>query len=200
MCFKRCLIVIVLAAMALPAWAEPAERDGENRSSDRPDARALEGEVERSAQTRRSTGSGSSSGDIGYRGWGLRAGVASDVDQLVGGAHFNFGEFVPHLRFQPDLQLGAGDDHTTLYATAPVYYRFGTETRFTPYAGGGVAAGWVDRDLPAPAVGDDSEFEVGAKLTGGLEWPRPNNEAFFVELSLGFGDVHDATLLAAWSF
>lgn len=138
--------------------------------------------------------------DIGYRGWGLRAGLTDDPDQGVGGVHFNFGEFVPNLRFQPDIQLGVGDDYTTIFGTAPVYYRFDTDAPFTPYAGGGVSFGWVDRDLPSGSKADDSEFEVGGKLTGGLEWSLANNRAFFVELSLGVGDVHDVYIIAGWSF
>jgi opacity protein-like surface antigen len=142
-----------------------------------------------------------SPGEIGYRNWGLRVGFADDPDQVVGGVHFNFGEFVRHLRFQPDLQLGVGDDHTTLYGTIPVYYRFvGTDTRFKPYAGGGISLGFVDRDLPKSSSADDTEFESGAKATGGLEWRWRDERAFLIELSLGFGDVHDVTFIAGWSF
>jgi len=136
---------------------------------------------------------------FGWQGWGVRAGVASDVDQVLGGAQFNFGEVASHLRFQPDVQLGAGDDATSLYGTAPLYYRFRSNAGMTPYAGGGVALGWVDHDAPGSGNAD-SEFEVGARATGGLEWPRARGQAFFVELSLGFGDVHDLTAVAAWAF
>ncbi len=140
----------------------------------------------------------SSSSDFGYRGWGLRVGVSSDPDQVVGGAQFNFGRIAGGLRFQPDVQLGLGDDVTSLYATAPVYYRFQAEQRFTPYAGGGIALGYVDVDLPAGS--SDSEFEVGGRLTGGLEWGRSGGGAFAVELSLGVGDVHDFHVVALWNF
>ena len=153
----------------------------------------------KTAQTT-SHGAATGGGGIGWNGWGLRAGFTDDSDQVVGGAHFNLGEFAHNLRFQPDVQLGSGDDHTTLYGTAPVYYRFDTGKRFTPYAGGGVSAGYVDRDLPAGSSGDDSDFEFGGKATGGMEWPRSEGQAFFLELSLGFGDVHDLQFIAAWSF
>jgi opacity protein-like surface antigen len=137
-----------------------------------------------------------------WQGWGLRAGVANDtdIDQVVGGAQFNLGEVYPHLRFQPDFELGAGDDATTVYGTAPLYYRFQTDWAMIPYAGGGLALGWVDWDDPTGATSGDSEFEVGARATGGLEWPRPNGQAFFVEMSLGFGDVHELQAVAAWAF
>ncbi len=191
---KQSILAVVLAAIALPAWAADSTLPANPQVSE-PDT-----ELSKEMGTTKVTTHGtSSSSDIGYHGWGLRAGVADDVDQVVGGAHFNLGEFVPRLRFQPDVQLGAGDDYTTLYATAPVYYRFGTETRFTPYAGGGVAVGFVEHDGSGGGK-DDTEFDAGVKATGGLEWPRPEGQAFFVELSLGFGDLHDVTILAAWSF
>ena len=68
------------------------------------------------------------------------------------------------------------------------------------YAGAGLALGYVDVDLPDNATGDGSSFEIGAKATGGLEWKRTKVQAFSVELSLGFGDVHDLSVVAAWSF
>jgi len=177
MTFKRCLIALAIVTLAVPAWAESTE-----------------------ATQTTSYGTATGGAGIGWNGWGLRAGFTDDIDQVVGGAHFNLGEFTDNLRFQPDVQLGSGDNHTTLYGTAPVYYRFGTGTSFTPYAGGGVSAGYVDRDLPVGSTGDDSDFEFGGKVTGGMEWPRPDGQAFFLELSLGFGDVHDAQFIVAWSF
>lgn len=188
---KRCPIAVAVALVIVPAWAD----------ADQPVKPPAEKERASMTTTRTAYPGGAAAGsNIGWNGWGVRAGVTDDVDQVVGGAHFNLGEFVPHLRFQPDLQLGVGDDHTTLYGTAPVYYRFGVDRRFTPYAGGGVALGFVDRDLPAGSNADDSDFEVGGRLTGGLEWPRPEGQAMLLELSFGFGDVHDAQLTAAWSF
>jgi len=173
--FAALLSILVVAA--LPAWSETANASVEPTPSS----------------------STPSTHGMGWKAWGVRLGVADDADQVVGGAHVNLGEVMRHVRFQPDLQLGAGDDFTTLYATAPLYYRFDTASRMTPYAGGGVALGYVDVDLPEGSNGDDSSFEVGARATGGLEWPRVDG-AFFVELSLGFGDVHDATVMAAWTF
>jgi len=142
----------------------------------------------------------SSQSDIGYRGWGLRAGLTTDPDQAVVGVQFNFGEFTRNLRFQPDIQLGFGDDATTLYANAPVYYRFNTDQNFIPYAGGGIALGFVDRDLPSTSSADDTSFEIGIRLTGGLEWALKSGGALAVELSLGSGDIHDAQIMAVWNF
>jgi opacity protein-like surface antigen len=133
--------------------------------------------------------------DMGWQGWGVRVGLAEDADQFVGGAHFNLGELAKNLRFQPDFLLGNGDQSRSISGTAPVYYRFRRASRMTPYAGGGLALAYVDRD------GDgNSDYNSGAQATGGLEWSRSAGRAFFVELSLGFGHVHDAQIIAAWSF
>jgi opacity protein-like surface antigen len=193
------MIAIAVVTLVAPAWAGPIE-SGDRSLDPVAEPKAASSRATAATENTDRGGSFSVGSDIGWRGWGLRAGVADDPDQILGGVHFNLGEFVPHLRFQPDVQFGTGDDHTTLYVTAPVYYRFGTETRFTPYAGGGISLGFVDRDLPSGSHGDDTDFEIGGKVTGGLEWPRPRNQAFFVELSLGFGDVHDAQIVAGWSF
>jgi opacity protein-like surface antigen len=180
---NRWVVFVAVLAVATSVWADPGEESRNTNAS---------------VESTPSNYSNSSSG-MGWQGWGLRAGLSSDVDQFVGGAHFNLGELASHLRFQPDVQLGAGDDVTTLYGTAPVYYRFESGRRMTPYAGGGLALGWVDADNGATNQ-SDSSFELGAKATGGLEWPRKEDQSFFLELSLGIGDVHDATILAAWTF
>ncbi len=140
------------------------------------------------------------SGGIELRGWGPRVGLSSDPDQVVGGVHLDMGEFADNIRFRPDVQVGFGDDVETLFVTAPVHYRFRVDQDFVPYAGGGIAIGFVDRDLPPASSADDTSFEIGARLTGGLEWARGKNGAFAVELSLGFGDVHDALIVGAWTF
>ncbi len=198
MTFKCCLIAIAIAALAVPAWAESPEATQMNLEQQPSQQSGRTNEMKTTQTTRYAASTGGA--NIGWNGWGVRAGFTNDIDQVVGGAHFNLGEFAPNLRLQPDVQLGLGDDHTTIYGTAPVYYRFGTGTRFTPYAGGGVSLGYVDRDLPVGSNQDDSDFEFGGKATGGMEWPRPEGQAFFLELSLWFGDVHDAQIIAAWSF
>ncbi len=190
MTLRRSLIAIALVVLAFPVLAGSSTPSNENNPSNQANQEAW---MNNTAQT--SGVSSTSSPDIGWNGWGVRLGLADGADQVLGGAHFNLGEFAENFRFQPDVQLGTGDDFTTLYGTVPVYYRFDTATAFTPYAGAGVAFGWIDNDRAK-----DSEFEIGGKATGGLEWPQANGQAFFVELSVGFGDIHDATVMAAWSF
>lgn len=132
--------------------------------------------------------------DIEYRGWGLRVGGADGPDQVLAGFHLDLGQFAERVRFRPDLELGFGDDVDTLFVTAPVHYLFRVDSNVQPYAGGGLTAGWFDPD------GGRRDFEIGLKATGGAEWQRDNGRAFFLELELGFSDVHDAQIVAGWTF
>src|SRR5262245_8488909 len=74
------------------------------------------------AQTSTTTSSGGSGGvsGIGWEGWGVRVGLSSDPDQAFGGVHFNLGHFARDVRFRPTIELGLGDDVTTLMALAEV--------------------------------------------------------------------------------
>ena len=135
---------------------------------------------------------------MGYYGLGPRVGVASDPDQVVGGMQFNFGEFTPRLRFQPNFELGIGDDYTIVTVTAPVHYRFKVDANVVPYAGGGITLGYVNHDLNNGQ--NDSDFEIAAKAVGGVEWPLKGNTQFFLELNVGVGDIQDAEVLAGWMF
>ena len=133
---------------------------------------------------------------LGYYGLGPRVGVANDPDQIVAGMQFNFGEFAPRLRFQPNFEIGIGDDFNIITVTAPVHYRFKVNANLVPYAGGGVTVGYVDHDVP----NGDSDFEIAAKAIGGVEWPLRGGTAFFVEVNIGFGDIQDGQIMAGWMF
>jgi hypothetical protein len=124
--------------------------------------------------------------------------VANDPDQVIGGIHWDIGELATDLRLVPNFEIGLGDDHTILVLNAPVHYLFrDVDAGFTPFAGGGVALGWVDRDN---GKNDDSDFEVALKGIGGVEWTMKSGTAFFVELDLVIGDLHDFQVLAGWTF
>ena len=135
---------------------------------------------------------------LGFEGWGPRVGVQSDPDQGFVGAQFNFGEFAPRLRFQPNVELGFGDDPTIFSITVPVLYRFDVSPDITPYAGGGVVVLLDNHDPPGQK--DDTDLEIGIRGYGGIEWPLRSGNAFFLEFSVGFSDIPDVQFLAGWNF
>ncbi|HVS03839.1 MAG TPA: hypothetical protein VMT16_13820 [Thermoanaerobaculia bacterium] len=146
-----------------------------------------------------------SSQDLRFEGWGPRLGVADDPDQVVVGAFFDLGDLLPHLRLLPSLELGLGDDHTTLTATLPVHYIFPVDWGdFQPYAGGGLLLAWIDRDEPAQGqrgtAADDDDFELAPVAVAGIEYRTPADRVVSLELHLGGGDAFDARLLAGLRF
>ncbi|HEX7184406.1 MAG TPA: hypothetical protein VF756_21445 [Thermoanaerobaculia bacterium] len=139
--------------------------------------------------------------DLGLRRWGPRAGVADNPDQIVLGAQADFGEFIPRLRFQPDVELGLGDDHTILSLSAPVHYLLPLEGNFTLYGGGGIMVGWIDEDENARRRVDEdgSEIDISPMLAGGVEWPV-GRQRILVELKAAGGEQQDLKLMVGWMF
>lgn len=137
-----------------------------------------------------------------FRGLGPRVGLGSDPDQLVFGLHFDLGRIAPDVRFQPDFEIGLGDDRTLFVGTFPVHYLFPTREDIQPYAGAGVSVGLVDDDRGLRYVrdGDDTDLEAALVLVGGLQWRLSRMNRFLIEVNLIAGDLHDFELLAGWTF
>ena len=146
---------------------------------------------------------------LGWKGWGPRAGISSDPDQFVGGVQFDLGEFARRLRFQPSIEIGLGDDTTTIQGNLMVAYYFPVEASVTPYAGGSLSAAFYDFDSDCRGFGvsqsggrgcDDSETEIGPVGVGGIEMKMKGKARFFAELNLGFADIAEAKIVAGWLF
>jgi hypothetical protein len=146
---------------------------------------------------------------IEWRGWGPRAGISSDPDQFVGGVHFDLGHFAENVRFQPSVELGLGDNTTTILGNLFVAYYFPVEAKVTPYAGGSLSVAFYDFDADCRGFGgavgnsgrcDDSETEIGPVGVGGIEMSLSGKTRFFAELHLGFGDLPEAKVVTGWTF
>ena len=138
--------------------------------------------------------------DIGFNTWGLRAGASDDPDQVVAGVQADFGEFIPNLRFQPNLEVGLGDDTTIFSMTAQVHYRFPVEGSLILYGGGGLTLGFIDRDeVRGRDEDEDSDFEISPMAVGGVAWPVGQSE-LSLELNLIGGDFPNLKLMAGWMF
>jgi len=127
--------------------------------------------------------------DIGFQGWGLRTGLSVDPDQIDIGAHFNLGEFIPNLRFQPNLELGFGDNIFLLMINGETFYLFDVRgSNFRPYAGGELSIVYWRVDN---SHGKNEDLEIGLSPVGGIEFPFSKQTMGFLELKLGIGDVPD---------
>lgn len=138
--------------------------------------------------------------DLGMRGWGLRAGAATDPDQVIVGAHFDLGEVIDQLRLQPSLELGIGDDVSTVQGLVPVHYRFETGGEWTPYTGGGLLLALIDYDDRPGRRDDDNELEIAPVAVGGVEWAPSGGRRLLFELQLGGGVAFDAKVVVGMTF
>ena len=132
--------------------------------------------------------------DFGYKGWGPRLGLTIDPDQFHFGAHWDFGQFAQHIRLQPNVEFGIGDNFNILAINGEAAYRFSSRwDAWSPYAGGGLGANTYFFD-------GDSRFDLGVNLLAGLEKGMSNGNRFFVEFKLGLVDSPDAKFTLGWSF
>jgi hypothetical protein len=101
------------------------------------------------------------------QGPGVRAGVSVDPDQFYVGGHYETDELIDHLYLRPNLEVGFGDDVTTVAVNIEAIYKFPLKNRrdTSVYAGGGPAINFYDRD-------NESDAKGGLNLLGGIEFGK----------------------------
>ncbi len=121
---------------------------------------------------------------------GVRAGVSVDPDQFYFGGHYETGELIEYLHLRPNVELGLGDDVTTLSVNIEAIYKFPLRTRrdTTFYAGGGPAINFYDFD-------DGSDTQAGLNLLGGIEFGK-----VFVEVKGGVFDSPNLKVGIGYTF
>jgi opacity protein-like surface antigen len=132
-------------------------------------------------------------------GIGPRIGFSSGPDQLVFGGQLTFGEVAPNLSFDPNLEIGVGDNATLIGFNFDLHYHFDTNTTWRPYAGGGVGINYISVDRPAP-FDNATDPEYGGQVIVGAGAPTRSGNRFFGELKLGLGDVPDLKMVVGWNF
>ena len=133
-------------------------------------------------------------------GIGPRFGFSVDPDQVVFGGQIVIGEVAPSMTFDPNLELGLGDDVTTVGLSFDLHYHFAiTNSEWRPYLGAGVGVHFFDVDQPPP-LRDDTSTETGGNFIIGAGVPTRSGSRFFTELKLGLGDIPSLKMLAGWVF
>lgn len=138
--------------------------------------------------------------DVGFRGWGPRLGLTVNPDQFHFGAHMDFGNFAQHVRFQPNVEVGLGDDLTLVTVNFEAAYRFReTWDVWSPYLGGGLGVNFASYDTEG--LDGDTSTDLGVSLLGGIEKGLSSGDRFFVETKLGVVDESpDVKVTVGWTF
>lgn len=115
------------------------------------------------------------------QGLGVRAGASVDPDQFYFGGHYESRPLVQRLHFKPNLELGVGDDITTVGINFEFVYKIPINgSPWNLYAGGGPAVNFY-------SFNDNSETEGGLNVLFGAE----TSQGLFFELKLGALDSPD---------
>lgn len=137
-------------------------------------------------------------GSASAAGWGPRMGLTIDPDQVHFGAHVDAGYLADQLRFQPNFEMGIGNDMTLAAFNFDMLYLFNSRMdTWRPYAGGGAGANIVNHDNNR---GNDSDLEAGLNLVGGIERGLSSGGRFLAELRLGLLDTPDLKWTVGWTF
>lgn len=127
-------------------------------------------------------------------GFGVRAGVSADPDQFHFGAHYDTGPLFDHLSFRPNLEVGLGDDVTTIAANFEFAYWIPIKRKpWAVYVGGGPALVVYSYDHDH---GNDTETEPGFNLLVGIA----HSKGFFAEAKLGLIDSPEAKFTVGYSW
>ncbi len=134
---------------------------------------------------------------VGFSGIGPRVGFTVNPDQIHLGGHIDFGEIAPNLMMVPNLEIGFGDDLTTIAPSFELDYRFRSDWGvWSPYLGG--SGGPIFYSVKHG--GSDTQF--GLYIQGGIMkgLTGRNTGYFFIEAKLGLVDAPDAKFTVGWTF
>lgn len=130
------------------------------------------------------------SGTASAQAFGVRSGLSVNPDQFYLGGHFDTGPIVDRVHLRPNLELGIGDDVTTVAVNIEAVYQWPlSRSPWTLYGGGGPAINFYDFD-------GGSETEPGFNLVGGLQ----HDNGFFFEVKGGLADSPDLKVGIGYTF
>lgn len=116
-------------------------------------------------------------------GPGLRAGVSADPSQFYFGGHYWSAPIVDALRFQPNLEVGVGNDLTLVAANIEFAWWIRLpKSAWSVYLGGGPAMNVYSYDEDrGPRGRDDTEVKGGLNFLVGLA----SRQGLFFEMKVG---------------
>lgn len=123
-------------------------------------------------------------------GFGLRAGLGLDPDQFALGGQFSLGKKLGIARVVPSIDLGFGDNLTTVAFNTDFLLRLIVEdANFGFYGGAGPTVALFDFNRGG------SDWKVGLSVVAGTQLPLFRNRATNLEARFSIGNIPDFRLL-----
>jgi len=134
---------------------------------------------------------------VGFCGIGPRVGATLNPDQIHFGGHIDFGDLAENLMMLPNIEIGFGDDLTTIAPTFELDYRFRSDWgAWTPYLGGGIGPVFYSTDNG----GSSTDFAGYLQFGIGKGSAGSQSGHFFIEGKLGLADAPDFKATVGWTF
>jgi hypothetical protein len=136
---------------------------------------------------------------------GPRAGLSFSPDQFAFGGQLAITGFAHNWSFNPNIDLGLGDNQTVISLNADANYHVPLQDfEWVPYFGFGLGLNFWEADVPSlPGTPSQSVSNTGfgANIIGGFSMPATQNGNFFGEMRFGIGsDMPTFKLMAGWNF
>jgi hypothetical protein len=130
-------------------------------------------------------------------GPGIRAGISADPDQFYFGGHWVSEPLTDNLRFQPNVELGLGDDLTLATFNFELAYWIPLDRQpWSLYFGGGPALNVYNFETEGRRGADDTEVEGGVNVLFGLAHRR----GLLFEFKAGLADSPDIKVGIGYTF
>ena len=133
----------------------------------------------------------------GFHGAGPRLGLTINPDQFHFGGHIDFGDLAENLMMLPNVEIGVGDNLTTVAPSFELDYRFRSDWgAWTPYLGGGIGPVFYSYK------NGGSSSDMGLYMQFGIGKGSSGSESghFFIEGKLGLIDAPDFKATVGWTF
>lgn len=123
--------------------------------------------------------------ELGFFGYGGRAGFSVNPDQFTIGAYAKLGNVSKMFKFRPSVDFGFGDSVFSVLGNADAQVDFvDVNGSYKPFAGGGLGLAYYDFD-----GGDASE--IGINVYGGVERNFGTYNTGYVEARVGIDEMPD---------
>lgn len=146
-------------------------------------------------------GATTSKAELGLLGWTPMIGISSGPDQLVVGAHLDFGDLVPNLHFGLYGDAGFGDDLTVVTLGPTLLFHIPIQDAGAFYAGGTLGLVYTNFDVPDVAGVDVDDTNTDLGLAGEVGYMHPVGGGHLVaDLKFELSDYPDIKIMGGYRF